>query len=41
MSRSITIVFVLLIIIIAGFAFINYSRLNQMKSDLLKRRIIR
>ncbi|NLL62385.1 MAG: LysM peptidoglycan-binding domain-containing protein [Candidatus Atribacteria bacterium] len=37
MSRSITIVFVLLIIIIAGFAFINYSRLNQMKSDLLKR----
>lgn len=37
MSRSISIIFILLIIIIAGFAFLNYNRLNQMSSDLLKR----
>jgi chromosome segregation ATPase len=37
MSRSITIIFIILIVIIAGFAYLNYNRLNQLQSDLLQK----
>jgi len=37
MSRSITIIFIILIVIIAGFAYLNYNRLNQIQSDLLQK----
>jgi chromosome segregation ATPase len=37
MSRSITIIFIILIVIIAGFAYINYNRLNQLQNDLLQK----
>ncbi len=37
MSKSITIIFVILIIFIAGFAYINYNRLNQIQDDLIKK----
>ena len=37
MSKSISVIFILLIIIIAGFAYFNYNQLNQNQSDLLKK----
>jgi len=37
MSKSISVIFILLIIIIAGFAYFNYNQLNQIQSDLLKK----
>ncbi|MFZ2330314.1 MAG: LysM peptidoglycan-binding domain-containing protein [Atribacterota bacterium] len=37
MSKSISVIFVLLIIILAGFAYFNYNQLNRIQSDLLKK----
>jgi chromosome segregation ATPase len=37
MSKSIATIFIILIIIIAGFAYLNYNRLNQIQSDLLQK----
>ncbi len=37
MSKSISLIFILLIIIIAGFAYFNYNQLNRIQSDLLKK----
>ncbi len=35
MSKNISVVFILLLIIIVGFAYFNYNQLNQIQSDLL------
>ena len=37
MSKSISVIFVLLIIILAGFAYFNYNQLDRIQSDLLKK----
>ena len=37
MSKSISVIFIILIIIIAGFAYFNYSQLNRIQDDLLKK----
>lgn len=37
MSKSISIVFIILIIIIVGFAYVNYNSLKQMQSELIKK----
>ena len=37
MSKSISAIFLLLIIIVAGFAYYNYNQLNLVQDDLLKK----
>jgi chromosome segregation ATPase len=37
MSKSIAVVFIFLIIIIAGFSYFNYNQLNQLQKDLLEK----
>lgn len=37
MSKNISVIFLLLIIIVAGFAYFNYSQLNEVQTDLLNK----